>query len=153
MRELPWRDGISGRDLRHPLHRIIDIMGFELKDVLTAIGPAAAIVFASWIFMGFLQQRYDAAYDRYRSLIEDKRRGDISDTRTGNIRQEVALYKQRCDLMNQATRLGSIAAMLLIGTVIVGALGVVFPGFAPFKYLGLGAALLGLGLVIIAPAS
>jgi hypothetical protein len=38
----------------------------ELSDVLKAIGPAASIIFAAWIFMGFLQQRYDAAVSRYR---------------------------------------------------------------------------------------
>jgi hypothetical protein len=45
-------------------------MTFELKDILTAIGPNASIVFAAWIFMGFLQQRYSVALERYGSLIE-----------------------------------------------------------------------------------
>jgi hypothetical protein len=58
-------------------------MDFELKDVLGAIGPSASIVFAAWIFMGFLQQRYTAAYERYRSLIEDYRNGRLSLERRG----------------------------------------------------------------------
>jgi hypothetical protein len=44
-------------------------MTSQLGDILKTIGSSAAIIFAAWIFMGFLQQRYDAAVDRYRSLI------------------------------------------------------------------------------------
>jgi hypothetical protein len=48
---------------------------FGLKDILTAVGPSASIVFAAWISMGYLQQRYSAALERYRSLIEQCRDG------------------------------------------------------------------------------
>ena len=34
-------------------------MSFDVQSFLKAIGPSASIVFADWIFMGFLQQRYD----------------------------------------------------------------------------------------------
>jgi hypothetical protein len=37
----------------------------DLNEILKNIGPSAAIIFAAWIFMGFLQQRYDAAIDRF----------------------------------------------------------------------------------------
>ena len=45
-------------------------MDFDLSNVLKAIGPTASIVFAAWIFMGFLQQRYDTAVARYQDMIE-----------------------------------------------------------------------------------
>jgi hypothetical protein len=61
-------------------------MTFELKDILTAIGPNASIVFAAWIFMGFLQQRYSVALERYRSLIEQCRVGGQAASRQGNLR-------------------------------------------------------------------
>lgn len=44
-------------------------MKFELKDILTAIGPGASIVFAARILTGCLQQRCGDALQRYRSLI------------------------------------------------------------------------------------
>ena len=48
-------------------------MDFELKDLLEAIGPNATLIFAAWIFLSFLQQRYTAAYDRYRALVPRQR--------------------------------------------------------------------------------
>jgi hypothetical protein len=34
---------------------------FELKDVREAIGPTASLLFAAWIFLSFLRERYVAA--------------------------------------------------------------------------------------------
>jgi hypothetical protein len=45
-------------------------MNLDLAKVLTTVGPAASIIFAAWIFVAFLQTRYDAAVERYRDLIE-----------------------------------------------------------------------------------
>ena len=47
-----WRNGEGAATLTG--------MNFELSDVLKAIGPAASIIFAAWIFTGFLQQRAPA---------------------------------------------------------------------------------------------
>jgi hypothetical protein len=122
-------------------------MDFELKDVLEAVGPNASLVFASWIFMTFLQARYTSAYDRYRSLINDYREG-LDGKRKDVIQGEILLYRRRVELMRRATNLGLYAAMLLIGTLIVGALDAVFGGPPPFKYLGALCALGGLATVI-----
>jgi len=128
-------------------------MNFELKDVLTAIGPTASIVFAAWIFMGFLQQRYTAAYGLYRSLIEDCRNGRLSAERRGNIKDQVMLYKRRCELMKVATNLGLAAAILLITTLIAATVNSVFSQLSPLlRWLGAGCAVAGLGLVIVAAA-
>ena len=62
-------------------------MPFKLKELLDAIGQAAAVVFAAWIFMGFLQQRYAAAYERYRSLVAEVRQHGTSRASEGNLRQ------------------------------------------------------------------
>lgn len=127
-------------------------MKFELNDVLSAIGPSASIVFAAWIFMGFLQQRYTAAYERYRSLIEDCRNGGLSGPRRGNVKDQVMLYKRRCELMRAATNIGLTAAILLITTLIASAVNSVFSGLTLPKYLGAGCAVAGLALVIVATA-
>jgi hypothetical protein len=127
-------------------------MQFELKDILTAVGPSASIVFAAWIFMGYLQQRYSAALERYRSLIEQCRNGDQAESRQGNLKDQVVLYRHRFSLMRWATTLGLAAAMLLISTLILGAVNVVFPDLGVLKYFGAGFAVLGLGLVIVAAA-
>jgi hypothetical protein len=46
---------------------------FELKEVMDAVGPSAALAFAAWLFLQLLQQRYSAAYSRYRELVNSFR--------------------------------------------------------------------------------
>jgi hypothetical protein len=102
-------------------------MNVDLPNILKSIGPAASIVFAAWIFMGFLQQRYDAAIARYREMIEKCRSGDLSDDRRGNLKDQVLIYRKRCHLMSRANLAGLLAAILLIFTLMAGELDIVFP--------------------------
>lgn len=125
-------------------------MNFDLTNVLKAIGPAASIIFAAWIFVGFLQQRYNSAVDRYRSAIAQYRDGGMSDERRGNIRDQVSTYKRRCELMNWANIIGVVSAILLILTLITGELDIIFPNASPLKYISAGSALAGFALVIVA---
>lgn len=64
-------------------------MNLDLSKVLTTVGPAASIIFAAWIFVAFLQTRYDAAVERYRDLIEKFRTSDLSGSRKANMRDEI----------------------------------------------------------------
>lgn len=125
-------------------------MNFELSNVLKSIGPAASIIFAAWIFMGFLQQRYDTAVARYQEMIEAFRSGELSRERRSNIKDQILVYKRRCELMGRANLVGLVAAILLILTLVAGELDIVFPGLAPLKYVSAGCALLGFCLVIVA---
>jgi F0F1-type ATP synthase assembly protein I len=125
-------------------------MEFDLKDVLEAIGPSAALVFASWIFLGFLEQRYVAAYERFRKLVEEYRANQSSENRHQNLKDQIRLYRVRCDQMRTATNLGVIAAILLLTALICGALEAIFGGIALIKYLGTACAIVGLLLVIAA---
>jgi hypothetical protein len=122
-------------------------MDFQLKDVLGAIGPNASMIFASWIFMTFLQTRYSGAYDRYRALIDSYRDG-VEGPRKEIIRNEIAVYRRRVDTMRHATNLGMYAAMLLISALIIGALDAVFGHPPAFKYIGTVLSIGGLLLVI-----
>jgi uncharacterized membrane protein YraQ (UPF0718 family) len=122
----------------------------QLSDVLKAIGPNASIVFAAWIFMGFLQQRYDAALDRYRQAVGDYRSGSHDAGRAGNLKAQVLAYRHRCRLMSRASLVGLVAAILLIGSLILGALDVIVPGSASVTVLGIATALGGFVLVITA---
>jgi hypothetical protein len=108
-------------------------MDFDLKEVLEAIGPSAALVFASWIFLGFLEQRYVAAYERFRKLVEEYRANQSSETRHQNLGDQIRLYRVRCDQMRTATNLGVFAAILLLTTLICGALEAIFGGIAPLN--------------------
>lgn len=121
----------------------------QLDDVLKAIGPNASIVFAAWIFMGFLQQRYDSAIDRYRGAVGDYRSGDHDDQRSDNLRDQVIAYRRRCWLMGHALLAGLGAAILLIATLIIGALDVVIPHVPAIGWAGTATAILGFGLVIV----
>lgn len=122
----------------------------QLGDVLKAMGPNAAIVFAAWIFMGFLQQRYDSASDRYKSAVGDYRTGEHEDARAENLRSQIKAYQRRCRLMSRATLAGLFAAILLIASLILGAIDVIIPGNSAVTMLGIATSLVGFVLVIVA---
>ncbi|MGL4303101.1 MAG: DUF2721 domain-containing protein [Sphingomonas sp.] len=123
---------------------------FHLADILRAIGPNAAIVFASWIFMGFLQQRFDAAVARYRESVELYRRGGQPADRRGLLKRQLLDYRKRCLLMAQATTVGVLAAILLIITLILGAIDVIWPHIDALAVLGAACAIGGFALIILA---
>jgi hypothetical protein len=125
----------------------VSMNGFELKDVLTAVGPTASLIFAAWIFLSFLQQRYTSAYERYRSLISEYRQSDLRDQRKTSVRDQILLYKLRCERMRWATNIGVVSAIVLICTLIAGALYTV--SHVEFlKYVSTACAIGGLLLVI-----
>src|SRR4051812_45539559 len=115
----------------------------QLADVLKAIGPNAAIVFAAWIFMGFLQQRYDSAIDRYREAVGDFRSNDLEKSRAGNLKDQILSYRHRCKLMGYATVVGLVAAILLIASLIFGALDVLVPKVKLIMVAGTASSLIG----------
>jgi hypothetical protein len=123
-------------------------MDFELKDLLEAIGPNATLIFAAWIFLSFLQQRYTAAYDRYRALVEQYRGNADSTTRHRNVKGQVLLYKRRCEQMKLATNIGVVSAMLLITALISAGLSVIFEDAGFLKYVVAVASIVGLVLVM-----
>ena len=126
------------------------MMTVDISSIFKALGPAASIIFAAWIFMGFLQTRYDSAVDRYRALIGQYRKGDISDGRRSNLTDEILVYKRRCELMNVASVVGIVSAIILILALIFGEFALVFPHQDVAKYLAAASALIGLVLVIVA---
>jgi Protein of unknown function (DUF2721) len=124
-------------------------MSFELSDVLKAIGPTASIIFAAWIFMGFLQQRYDAAVSRYREAISDFRTGCHAPDRHDNIRDQILVFKRRCELMNYACMAGLVSAILFLLTLIAGELDAILPQSALLAMVGSITAFGGLTLVMV----
>ena len=122
----------------------------QLGDVLKAVGPNASIVFAAWIFMGFLQQRYDSAIDRYREAVGDYRANDHAEERAGNLKDQILTYRNRCKLMSRATLIGLIAAIFLIASLIFGVLDVIVPDNPAITASGTAATVLGFLLVILA---
>ena len=125
-------------------------MTFDITKIFMAIGPAASIIFAAWIFMGYLQARYDSAVARYQTMIGTYRDGKMSDERRSNVRDQVLAYKRRCELMNRANMVGIVAAILLIFTLIAGELAIIVPTFSFLRVVSAGSALLGFALVIAA---
>ena len=125
-------------------------MDLDLANILKVIGPAASIIFAAWIFMGFLQARYDAAVERYRDLIDRHRTSELSGSRKTNMRDQIVCYKRRCVLMSRASSFGLVSAILVIFTLIAAELALIFQNATFLKYLSAGSALLGFSLVIVA---
>jgi hypothetical protein len=95
------------------------MQGFELKDLLQALGPTASLIFAAWIFLSFLQSRYSAAYERYRSLLDEFRQHSNRDRRRESLHEQILEYKRRCEQMRRATNLGVIAAICLIAVQLI----------------------------------
>jgi hypothetical protein len=123
-------------------------MNFELKDVIQAVGPNASLVFASWIFMSFLESRYSNAYTLYRKMIDDLRENKAEGARRKTIYDEIVVYRQRLNRMRLATNLGLYAAILLLGTLILSGLNVVFGSPAFLKYIGVVSVVVGLALIM-----
>jgi hypothetical protein len=136
-------------------------MDFTMKELLEAIGPSASLIFASWIFLSFLQTRYTAAYDRYRSLVEERRKhleqqmqhdDETDDRHQQSVGNQIELYRHRCEFMRLATNIGVVAAILLIVTILCGGLQVILPGAGVLKWAGAVTAFAGLILLIVAAA-
>ncbi len=125
-------------------------MTFDISKIFMAVGPAASIIFAAWIFMGYLQARSDAAVGRYHAMIGTYRDGDMSEERRSNVRDQVLVYKRRCELMNIANMVGIFAAILLIFTLIAGEISIIVPTFGFLQIVSAVSALLGFTLVIVA---
>jgi hypothetical protein len=87
------------------------MQGFQLKDLLKALGPTASLIFAAWIFLSFLQSRYTTAYEHYRSFIDESRQHPNRHRRRESLRDQILEYKRRCEQMRRATNLGVIAAI------------------------------------------
>ena len=121
---------------------------FDLKDVLDAVGPTASIVFASWIFLTLLQQRYTSAYERYRDLVESYRQG-LEGKRKNIVGDQILLYKLRIRYMRYSTNIGLGAAIFLIFALIMGAFEPIFGGNV-IKAVGACCIIVGLLLVIAA---
>lgn len=124
-------------------------MNFSAKDLLEAIGPNATLIFAAWIFLSFLQQRYLDAYEHYRQLIEEYRKHGAHDRRRHSLADQILQYKRRCELMRLSTNIGVVSAILLIAGLIAAGLEVI-AGAAFLKYVTAVCALVGLAAVIAA---
>ena len=125
-------------------------MQINVGDIFKAIGPGASIIFAAWIFVSFLQVRYDAAMERYLETIRQYRSKDASDARLHFLREEILTYRRRCALMNLASGIGLISAATLVLTLVIGELALIFPGLTLLAYVSATLALLGLLLIIVA---
>jgi len=110
----------------------------------------ASLVFAAWVFLIFVEQRYARACMRYRALILEYRTNELSENRKRNVASQILLYKQRCEYMRLATYLGVIAALILSASLIVGALNAIFPDVDFLKYVGAISIIAGLLMALIA---
>ncbi len=125
-------------------------MNIQLSDVLKAIGPNAAIIFAAWIFLSFLQARYDSAINRYTAMVQAYRNSENSAARREASKTEIEVYARRCRLMSRAVTVGLASAILFLLTLIGAAVDVIFPDHPLIALMTTGAALIGLLLVITA---
>ena len=119
---------------------------YQLKDIL-AVFSASTTIFAAWIFLSFLGQRYVSAYDRYRTIIQDYRSRSREDPRRAELQRQIILYKKRCEQMRSATTLGTLSAVGLVSAIIVALLQVVLQ-WDILKHLSVALGLAGLVLVL-----
>jgi hypothetical protein len=119
---------------------------FQLKEVMEAVGPSAALAFAGWLFLQLLQQRYSAAYTRYRELVDSFRTG-AEGKRREVIKDEILIYRRRVIYMMHSTNIGMAAAILLLLSLVISGLHAIFK-LDWLKYIGAPAIIVGLLLVI-----
>jgi hypothetical protein len=124
-------------------------MDFQLKDILQTAGPTAALVFASWMFLQLLTQKFTSTFSQYRALIAEYRSADVSDQRRQHLGEQIPVYKRRCEQMQRATVIGVVAAILLIFTLLAATVETIFGGDLPvLKYAGAAASVLGLSALL-----
>ncbi len=123
---------------------------FDIKAVLDAVGPTASLLFAAWIFLQYLNQRYIESVKRLRELIQERRDQPADAQGSGPLTDQVAMYRRRCFLMSRATDVGLAGAICLIATLISGAFVTVFDGPALLAAAACCAAMIGLSLVLVA---
>ena len=126
------------------------MVDFELKEVMEAVGPSAALAFAAWLFLQLLQQRYSAAYTRYRELVDAYRTG-LEGKRREIVKEEIEIYRKRVFYMMHSANIGTVAAMLLLAALVCSGLNAVFK-LDWLKFIGAPCIILGLLLVIPAAA-
>lgn len=143
-RQRPLASSLNGRQA----WKVGCDVDFKLKDVMEAVGPSAALAFAAWLFLQLLQQRYSAAYTRYRELVDSFRNG-IEGKRGEVIKDEIMLYRKRVIYMLYATNVGMVAAILLLLALISSAVDAVFK-LDWLKYIGAPGIVLGFLLVAAA---
>jgi hypothetical protein len=123
----------------------------DVKEFLSAVGPTASLIFAAWIFLSFLQQRYSTAYELYRQLIAEYRARSDDPQRRDTLRVQILEYKRRCEHMRRSTQIGVIAAILLILSIMFGGIATL----VDIRWIFVVCVVcvpLGLGLVIVAAA-
>ncbi len=123
---------------------------FDLAKLLQTIGPTASLLFAAWIFLQYLNQRYIESVSRLRDLAENLRGREAQGPRLDSLRDQLQIYQRRCALMRQATNLGLVAAMLLTATLVLGAVVTISPTLEVLSPVGVLFALVGLLLVMVA---
>jgi hypothetical protein len=124
-------------------------MDFQMKDLMGAIGPHAALVFAAWIYLSFLQQRYVSAFENYRKLVAEFRAG-AKDGRAQNLQDQVRVYRRRCAQMRWATNLGIVSALCLLVTLLSSVLDVLMPQQPAIRLVAAVSVIAGLVLVMAA---
>lgn len=123
---------------------------FDIKAVLDAVGPTASLLFAAWIFLQYLNQRYIESVKRLRALIRERRDRPGDAEGSDSLDDQVAMYRRRCFLMSRATSIGLVGAILLLATLISAAVVTVFDGPAWLSAAACFGAMIGLALVLVA---
>lgn len=80
-------------------------MELNIKEVLNTAGPTMRLVFASWIFLQHVNQRYSASHGRSRALISELRNHANQDVRHLSIQQQALKYKRRRQCLRTATNI------------------------------------------------
>lgn len=124
---------------------------FDVHQVLQIVGPTASLLFAAWIFLQYLNQRFIESVARLRELAENLRTSETKDDRrSDSLRDQIGLYRRRCTLMRQATNVGLVAALMLLSTLTLAGIVTVFGRSTVLDVVGVCTAIGGLVLVMVA---
>jgi len=125
----------------------MEIADYKLSDLLGIAGATIGLIIANGILLGGLSAKYVAIVERFRVLTGEYRGQDISDSRMGSVRVEIANYRWQILLLNVGAILLGLALLLFLFTVASASLSVVFPKEMWIRTAGTVSLFLGLLLI------
>lgn len=124
---------------------LLVIANFDLKEILGSASAAIGIIIAGAIFLSFLSGKYAGLLGRYSQFTGEYRSHDGDGPRHGAVRTQISFYHRRLWLLGRATWCGGAAMLSLLIAVLAGALSIVLPHIASWKWIGSAGLFLGLG--------
>lgn len=121
----------------------------DLPKLAGAAGSLVALIIATAILASWLSAKYIPAFDRYRALTEEFRKGP-GDRRRSSLHDQIKVYQARLRLLSWAVECLCGVLVVAVITIADSTLALLFPKDAIINVIGVVSLFLGLLLVVAA---